>query len=605
MPIEPGELDAFVDAFFAAHMEPLHVPGASLALVQDGKLVLAKGFGWADLQKRTPVVAERTLFDVQSVSKPFTVMAVMQAAERGAVDLDVDVNRYLKTFQVPATFPQPVRLFDLITHTSGLEDQGVGITARSQSEWLPLGQYLARALPARVRPRGRVMLYSDCGICLAGYVVESATGVPLERFLEENILEPLEMNRTHFLKLPTALQGDLAVGYSFENGQYKALPHYLHNIWASSSMMTTATDMAHFMIAHLQDGRYADARILSEESTRRMRQRQFSDDPRLPGVCFDFFERFQNRQRAIGHTGSGSGFVSEVLLLPEHKLGYFLAANAADGALLNAFRDRFFDHYFPSPPPAVARPLDDDLRTPAGKLAGWYWFNRYDRRSHQKIDSLVNGFVHVSGNTDGTLSAGGRDYVEVEPLLFRPSDGDDGELLAFGKDETGRVDYLLAEGDAYERVPWYRAPPFQLGVFAAAVAIFLSACVVWPSGILVGRWRGRETQPQPRLARLARVWAGTTVVVNLVAVFLVAVTLSRVTQPSVAVEFQPGLPRMLALTIDVATVFAALALAVPVLAVVAWVRRYWTFAGRVHYSLLAAASLGYVWFCSVWKLINF
>ena len=154
-------------------------------------------------------------------------------------------------------------------------------------------------------------------------------------------------------------------------------------------------------------------------------------------------------------------------------------------------------------------------------------------------------------------------------------------------------------------MPWYRAPPFQLGVFAAAVAIFLSACVVWPSGILVGRWRGRETQPQPRLARLARVWAGTTVVVNLVAVFLVAVTLSRVTQPSVAVEFQPGLPRMLALTIDVATVFAALALAVPVLAVVAWVRRYWTFAGRVHYSLLAAASLGYVWFCSVWKLINF
>ena len=101
--------------------------------------MLAKGFGWADLAKRTPVIADRTLFDVQSVSKLFTITAVMQATERGFVNFDEDVNRYLKTFQVEPTFSQPVRLFDLMTHTSGLEDQGVGITARRESDWLPLG----------------------------------------------------------------------------------------------------------------------------------------------------------------------------------------------------------------------------------------------------------------------------------------------------------------------------------------------------------------------------------------------------------------------------------------------------------------------------------
>ncbi len=263
--IERNALEVFVDAFFTDQMEPLHTPGASLAIVQDGKIVLAKGFGWADLAKRTPVIADRTLFDVQSVSKLFTITAVMQATERGFVKLDEDVNRYLKTFQVEPTFSQPVRLFDLMTHTSGLEDQGVGITARRESDWLPLGQYLARSLPGRVRPPGRTMLYSDCGICLAGYVVESATGVPLAQFMKENILQPLEMQRTHFLKLPAELQPDLATGYSFEHGQYKALPHDYYNIWASSSLMTTATDMSHFLIAHLQDGRYHGARILSEE----------------------------------------------------------------------------------------------------------------------------------------------------------------------------------------------------------------------------------------------------------------------------------------------------------------------------------------------------
>ena len=154
--ISRAELEAFVDQFFAAHMEQFHVPGASFALVKDGKLVLAKGFGFANREKRTPVVAERTLFDVQSVTKLFTMTAVMQAAERGIVSLDDDVNSYLKTFQLEATFPEPVRLFHLMTHTSGLEDQGVGITARRESDALPFGRIPCEvAAVARQAPGSR------------------------------------------------------------------------------------------------------------------------------------------------------------------------------------------------------------------------------------------------------------------------------------------------------------------------------------------------------------------------------------------------------------------------------------------------------------------
>ena len=381
-----------------------------------------------------------------------------------------------------------MRLFHLMTHTSGLEDQGVGITARQESDVLPLGAYLAKSLPSRVRPPGRVMLYSDCGICLAGYVVESATGVPLARFMEENILTPLEMQRTHFFKLPPELQSDLAVGYSYEHGEYKALPHYYYNIWASSSMMTTATDMAHFMIAHLQDGRYEAARILNETSAREMHRRQFSHHPRLPGVCFDFFERFENRQRAIGHTGAGSGFTSEVLLIPEHNVGYFLAINSADVELMNVFRDSFFDRFFPSSPRPIEPPLPENARTPPGNVTGWYWFNRYDRRRSQKIDSLVSGYVHVSANANGSLS-------RRRPRLCRD------RTTAVSPRWTAMIDSVwpLARttvdtsstcsrtamrtreclGSIRRRFTWGCWPPSSLA--------FLSVCVVWPGELLIRR----------------------------------------------------------------------------------------------------------------------
>ena len=289
-------------------------------------------------------------------------------------------------------------------------------------------------------------------------------------------------------------------------------------------------------------------------------------------------------------------------MIPEHDLGYFLTANSADGELLNAFRDSFFDRYFPNQRRSVAPPLPVQSSDVAADLAGWYWFNRLDRRSHQKVDSLVGGYVHVSANADSTFSIDGKDYVEIEPLVFR--DSDDRGRVAFRTDGAGQVDYLFFEGNAYEKVPWFNSLPFHLGMLAAVIVIFLSACAAWPGEFLIRRWRRSEPPPQPRLARIAWFWACASCAVNLLAIFVIVLTMSRVAYPSVAVEFQAGLPRTLTVVIAVATLFAALSLAVPVFAVMAWIKGYWSVSARVYFSSLAMACLAYVWFASFWNLID-
>ncbi|HEY9672570.1 MAG TPA: serine hydrolase domain-containing protein, partial [Waterburya sp.] len=166
-PTDAQELEAFLDDFFAKEMVKEHVPGAAVALVKDGKIFFSKGYGYADLEKKIPVVPDKTLFRVGSISKLFTTTAVLQLVEQGKLKLDDDVNKYLKRFQVKNTYPKPVTIANLLTHTDGFDSGwGMGAFARRASEMTPLGDFLAKRLPPRILPPGEVFLYSDVGMNL-------------------------------------------------------------------------------------------------------------------------------------------------------------------------------------------------------------------------------------------------------------------------------------------------------------------------------------------------------------------------------------------------------------------------------------------------------
>ncbi|MEW6493016.1 MAG: serine hydrolase domain-containing protein, partial [Cyanobacteriota bacterium] len=208
---DPQEFEAFVDNFFNEEMQKAHVPGAAISVVKDGKLFFAKGYGYANLEKKIPVEADKTLFRVASLSKLFTATAAMQLYERGQLDLDADVSKYLD-FELENPFSKPVTPAEMMMHTDGSTVRRIGLAARTEAGMEPLGDYLKDHMPPIVWPPGELYSYSSHSLALLGYVVEKISGIPFVQYIDKNILQPLEMRRSTFLQPPPPeLADNLAV----------------------------------------------------------------------------------------------------------------------------------------------------------------------------------------------------------------------------------------------------------------------------------------------------------------------------------------------------------------------------------------------------------
>ena len=201
--LTPQSAQAFFDQRIPAYLEQYHIAGATVAAVQDGEVVFTRGYGTADVASGAPVEPGATLFRIGSLTKLFTWTAVMQLVEAGKLDLHADVNSYLD-FTLPATYPQPITMWHLMTHTAGFENRNLGYGAASAADLQPLGQWLPAHIPARVRPPGAAAAYSNYGAALAGYIVERVSGQPYEQYIRQHILQPLGMQHTTVEMIPPA-----------------------------------------------------------------------------------------------------------------------------------------------------------------------------------------------------------------------------------------------------------------------------------------------------------------------------------------------------------------------------------------------------------------
>lgn len=597
------ELEGFLDNFFTQQMAKQHVPGAVFTLVKDGKIFFSKGYGYADLENKIPVVPDKTLFRAGSISKLFTATAVMQLAEQNKLKLNDDINKYLTRFQIENTYNKPVTFANLLTHTDGFDSGwGIGAFARSASKMTPLGDFIAKRLPPQIMPPSEIFLYSDVGMNLAGYLVEIISGIPFAQYIDKNILQPLDMRRSSFFQpLPPQLASDLAVGYKYKNGTYQRRPFAFSNTIPGNALMATATDIAHFAIAHLQNGRYGDAQILNDATAKEMHRQQFAHFPGMVGAAYGFYQKTINQQTAIIHNGRHAGYTSTLYLLPEKNLGFFVSCNNNPSSLPDELVKQFFDHYYPikdKPAPITQRIASSPEHLQ--KLGGTYRYNRYPHHTLEKLAAVFGeaGEVPAFANKDGTLAIYVPEFksVEIKPLLFRFIYNND--YMTFRQEESKRVTHMFISDSVFaalEKLAWYETNISQLILLIFCTLIFFSVGVVG----LIRRIRKRVSK-NSKITQMAQFIAILVSTLNLIFLIGIGLVLSQAD----FWELFFGLPKTVIALLLIPPLTTGLTLGLLTFTVMAWKNRYWSLLGRINYSLITIAALSFISFLNYWNLLG-
>ncbi|WP_227134761.1 serine hydrolase domain-containing protein [Halorubellus salinus] len=593
-------LESWLDETIARQLEEHHVPGATVVVVDDGDITVAKGYGYADLEAERPVVANETVFSIGSTGKLVTWTAVMQAVEDGQLELDRDVNEYLtdSAVSIPDAYPEPITLEHLGTHSAGFEDSFAGMLADSPDDVPSMEAILAAHQPERVRPPGEFVAYSNYGTALAGHVLAEQYDATFVEYVHERIFTPLGMaNSTYAQPLPEHLEQRRAVGYTYQNGDYRAQPPLTWTLPPEGgSFRTTGPDMGRFMLAHLNDGVLGSERILRAETVAEMHRRHFTKShavPELNGMAYGFIEMDHGDERIVGHWGDTPRFKSLLALFPERDVGLFVAYNAPGGhAARFDLLDAFVNRYYPqSETPILSPPAGAADR--AAALAGDYRSLTISDSSWERLLGVMTRTYSVGVTDDGSLTTtrlgeGTRTWVEREPGVYEEVGGSD--YLVFGFDDEGSATHMYrhAFGPAsYERVPWYESNSVMQGVVGAGVVAFVSVLLLWAGAPVWRRVRGRE--PPSRRERASRALLGVVSLLWLVVLVVFALAWinfnAEAASPSLTLRAGEIL-RFVALAGTVAAVAAA---------GLAWRHAYWTRLVRVHYSLVALLAVLFAW----------
>ena len=599
------DLQAFLDGLLPAQLEREDIAGAVVAVVKDGKVLFAKGYGFSDVQKRKSVSPAETLFRPGSISKLFTWTSVMQLVEQGKLDLDRDVNDYLD-YKIPPAFSKPITLRNILTHTPGFEETAKELFVADASKMRPLGEYLREHIPGRIFPPGVTPAYSNYATAMAGYIVQRTSGKPFEQYVADNIFIPLGMGHTTFVQpLPPNLSSFMSNGY--QQASKEAKPYEFVQAFPAGSVATSAADMCIFMMAHLQDGRWNDKQILKPETAKLMHARAFASDPRLNGMALGFYEETRNGHRIIGHGGDTLYFHSDLHLIHDSNVGFFVSYNSAGKGEVSGrtiLFEKFLDRYFPYTPsaPGVASAKEN-----AEQVAGPYVASRRGEKSFLKVTEFL-GQAKAFANSDGTLSIDPlkdtngelKRYEEISPLLYRQVHGQD--LIGFHKNSNGLMEFSIDYPFfVFERASMADNKYFNMAIIVPSLIFIALAVLFWPVGASI-RWHyGTKldlTSSEKRLRLAVRI-------VCIVDLLFAVGWLIFISGTNDVTNLSRSRDPLLYL-LEILGVIAAMGTLIVILhAFRSWAKTgKWIWA-KLFDVALALACIGFTWFIWHWNLINF
>jgi len=352
-----------LDQTVARVMQTFEVPGIAVAIVKDGKVVLARGYGVRTLGQSDKVDAH-TLFGIASNTKLFTATALGLLVEQGLLEWDAPVIRYVPWFAMwDAWVTQNITIRDLLVHRSGL---GLGA---GDLLWWPPSTYNRKEIAYRlryIRPATSfrsAYAYDNVLYTVAGEVIEAVSGMPWEEFVRTRILERIGMTGSDVRHSAAEHGGNVATTHARVDGSVRIVkPFASDNTNPAGGVMAGAEDMAKWLIVQLDSGRTGDTgRLFTEGTARQLWTTVVPRDPGIPprelaplrsgflGYGLGVNVQDYRGRKLLTHTGGLPGYVSRVAMIPDLKLGVAVLTNMESGAAFNAITWTILDAYLDAP----------------------------------------------------------------------------------------------------------------------------------------------------------------------------------------------------------------------------------------------------------------
>lgn len=586
-------LKVFFNTEIPILMEKYNIVGYTMGFGIDNKII-TKGYGFSDLEGMIPVDPNNTLFRAGSISKLFTWTAVMQLVEQGEIDLNTDINNYLGDLQIPKTYPEPITMLHLMSHSAGFEDILIGVITKDWNQKESLYESLTKQIPKRIRPPDTEVSYSNYGAMLAGYIVEQVSGVSFEEYIEQKIFKPLGMDRTTFRQpVPDHLINQLSRGYSYSPNGHQKMDFEIVQGAPAGSISITAKDMIKFFNAHLGISNQESHSILNPEIMEKMHNLHYQQDPRSSGFAHGFFYSEHKNFTTLTHDGDTIYFHSYGGFIPEYNFSFFFSNNTSTGKAANMeLQSKFYSTFFPEP---AGSELSKNYISTSNleKYKGTYLVNRHSESDFSKlmklgmtisVKHLSEGVLEITDFTRSTNS-----YVEIDKNIFQEVNGTN--KIIFLEDNVGNIQSVLMDiipAFIFNRMNFLESPLFNMVIVLLLILSILFCFISAPTG-LISQFKKRYREN--KLSWLASTNALVLIIsyfIFFAAIFIIMSGDFIFTQPTIFITILPYV--LLIFTIGLV-----------IFTFIAWQNKWWHLSGRIIYSALTVSSVLFQWFLFIWR----
>ncbi len=439
------------ESWVNAQMKYYNLPGLTMGIVYDQELIWEKGFGFADLKKKTPATPQ-SIFRIASITKLFTSTAIMQLRDAGKLRLDDAVTKYIPWFKIKHRFPEApeITICHFLTHTSGIPREAAFPYWTDHN--FPTLEQIIKALPNQetVYPSETKWKYSNLAMALLGQIVVAASGEEYETYIQKHILKPLEMNSTSVV-LSKEDNKRLVTGYGIRlpNSKREIMPFTdAKGLTPAANISSNVEDLAKFISLQFREGKAGRKQILKGSTLKEMQRVHWLQPSWTSGWGLGFSIRKYGSRTLVGHGGWVAGNRTQIYFCAKEKIGVIVMSNAEDGSP-SMFACRIFDVVVPAINKAVKLEPKVAKADPMwNKYVGKY----QDPTKWEYLVMIMNNELVLYGfdypPEDNPESSIIKLTPEGEHCFRMTGENGNGELLIFEMDEKGKVK-RIKKGENY------------------------------------------------------------------------------------------------------------------------------------------------------------